>query len=87
MDVHGAALRTLGELDVDIDDASLTRVLKVITPLAEKYQLTAYDATYLELARPPRPAAVYQRRPARDLPAEREGVRLGWPTGDRRRST
>jgi predicted nucleic acid-binding protein len=41
----------LRELPIDIDDETASRVWSTTALLAESHQLTAYDATYLELAR------------------------------------
>ena len=40
----------LQALPITIDDATAERVWQATAPLAERYRLTAYDATYLELA-------------------------------------
>jgi len=42
--------RQLAELHVNIDPESAGRAFGDILPLAERYQLTTYDASYLELA-------------------------------------
>ena len=41
----------LRELPIVIDDETASRMWSTTAPLAESHQLTAYDATYLELAR------------------------------------
>lgn len=40
----------LQELPITIDDETAGRVWRATSQLAERYRLTAYDATYLELA-------------------------------------
>ena len=43
-------LQRLGRLPISTDDADLSRRQEVIVALGRQYQLTAYDASYLELA-------------------------------------
>lgn len=45
-----AHLRLLAELPIVTDTASAERVLRDVLPLARTHRLTAYDASYLELA-------------------------------------
>jgi predicted nucleic acid-binding protein len=69
-----AALVVLENLPLMVDEQSTTAAFHAVSDLAEKYGLTVYDATYLELA---------LRRKAslatRDLPLRRAAERCGVP--------
>ena len=68
----------LGELPISIDDETAGRVWSATAQLAEAHNLTAYDATYLELAlRLAMPLATSDAALIRA--AEREGVSV-FPT-------
>jgi predicted nucleic acid-binding protein len=43
-------LRLLEELSIEVDTAAATGTFDRVMPLARRNQLSAYDATYLELA-------------------------------------
>jgi predicted nucleic acid-binding protein len=45
-----AALRELGRLPITVDGETAARALREAFSLAERYRLTLYDATYLELS-------------------------------------
>lgn len=45
-----AFLESLGDLPIEVENPSRTQVFVTIRSLAGQYQLTAYDAAYLELA-------------------------------------
>ena len=45
-----AFLETLKELSIEVDGATLAHALSGTLQLARRYKLTAYDASYLELA-------------------------------------
>lgn len=45
-----AFLQILGELDLNVDSATFTQALSATLQLARRYKLSAYDASYLELA-------------------------------------
>jgi predicted nucleic acid-binding protein len=49
--LRNAALQDLGALPIILDDETSARAWHQTLQLAEAYRLTAYDATYLELAR------------------------------------
>ena len=46
----GAFLEMLEGVDIKVDTATFTRALSDTLQLARRYQLSAYDASYLELA-------------------------------------
>ncbi|MEX2490297.1 MAG: type II toxin-antitoxin system VapC family toxin [Nitrospirales bacterium] len=43
-------LELLEDLDIDVDSATFARVMSDTLQLARRYRLSAYDASYLELA-------------------------------------
>ncbi len=45
-----AFLESLADLPIEVEDPSRTQVFVDVRALAGRYQLTAYDAAYLELA-------------------------------------
>jgi predicted nucleic acid-binding protein len=47
---RAAAIAALGQLPIEIDAETLTRIWSATLALADKLRLTAYDACYLELA-------------------------------------
>jgi len=49
-DTRAAALAFLDSFEFIIDDESIRAALRKTSDLAEKYDLTVYDATYLEVA-------------------------------------
>lgn len=68
-------LRRLEDLECEVDTGAATTAFDQVLPLAKRYQLTAYDATYLELAlRAKVPLATFDE-PLRAA-AERVGVEL-----------
>ncbi len=44
------SLELIGGLNIDVDDVTFSRALSDTLDLARRYKLTAYDASYLELA-------------------------------------
>ena len=46
----GAFLEMLGGVDIEVDEATFARALSDTLQLARRYKLSAYDASYLELA-------------------------------------
>ncbi len=46
----GAFLEMLEDVDIDVDTATFTHALSDTLQLARRYKLSAYDASYLELA-------------------------------------
>ena len=46
----GAFLEMLEGVDIDVDSATFTHALSDTLQLARRYKLSAYDASYLELA-------------------------------------
>jgi len=42
-------LELVGALDIDVDATSGVSVLTTVLPIADRYSLSVYDATYLEL--------------------------------------
>ena len=46
----GAFLEMLEDLEIEVDEATATHALSATLQLARRYQLSAYDAAYLELA-------------------------------------
>lgn len=46
----GAFLEMLGDVDIEVDAATFAHVLSDTLQLARRYRLSAYDASYLELA-------------------------------------
>lgn len=68
-------LRLLEELSVEVDTAAVTGTFDRVMPLARRNQLSAYDASYLELAaREKAPLATFDE--ALRTAARREGVAL-----------
>ena len=49
-ELRAAALEALGQLPIEIDDQTLSRVWSDALALADRFRLTLYDACYLELA-------------------------------------
>lgn len=43
-------MESLGDLPIEVENPTRARVFTDIRVLADRYQLTAYDAAYLELA-------------------------------------
>ncbi len=46
----GAFLEMLGDIDIEVDTATFVYALSNTLQLARRYKLSAYDASYLELA-------------------------------------
>lgn len=46
----GAFLEMLEDVDIEVDDATFAHVLSDTLQVARRYKLSAYDASYLELA-------------------------------------
>lgn len=46
----GAFLEMLGEVEIEVDTATFAHALSDTLQLARRYKLSAYDASYLELA-------------------------------------
>jgi predicted nucleic acid-binding protein len=46
----GAFLEMLGDIDIEVDSATFAYALSDTLQLARRYKLSAYDASYLELA-------------------------------------
>lgn len=46
----GAFLEMLGDIDIEVDTATFVYALSNTLQLARRYRLSAYDASYLELA-------------------------------------
>lgn len=46
----GAFLEMLGDIDIEVDSATFAHALSDTLQLARRYKLSAYDASYLELA-------------------------------------
>ena len=68
-------LRFLEELNIEVDLGSATATFDRVVPLARRNQLSAYDATYLELAlREKTPLATFDE--ALRAAAKREGGEL-----------
>lgn len=44
-------IRLIGQLDLEVDDHTEPRIFHYVLDLARTHQLSAYDATYLDLAR------------------------------------